>query len=249
MGYRLSAGLTIPIIRELIPGGLDYGATILIEFKPDSFWYETSLTIAAQALREGAKTYYHTFAQSPAAVRGTLTRMGLDVEKFEREGLLKIIDSYTTQTGLGRPEGQFTMGHQPSVSLSLKLTDWSIDQAKYLKAGYPEEQKRWLHIDDNFSIINRYNQESTILDWIRTRDIPEGRASEMITLHSLLLGVASESFCSQIEALHDGIIDFKSVEKGDEMEQYTRVRFLRGKPTDSKWRKLHLLDNGEVSLV
>jgi KaiC/GvpD/RAD55 family RecA-like ATPase len=248
----LFARLTVPIVRELIPEGIEYGANVLVEFRPDSLWYETSLTIAAQALREGLKTSYHAFQQSPTVVRGSLSRLGLDVAKLEREGLLIVMDNYTAQTGLGQPEGQFTMGHpatQPSVSLSVKLTDWSIDQAKYLKAGYPEELKKWLHIDDNFSILNRYNQESTIIDWLRTRDIPENRASETIGLRSLLVGVGSESFCSQIEALHDVIVDFKSEEQPEKIEQYVRVRLMRGKRADSRWRKLGLLDNGEVSLV
>ena len=233
----------------MIPDGIEYGATLLVEFKPDSLWYETSLTIAAQVLRHRAKTYYHAFAQSPKVVRESLIRLGLDVENLERDGLLKIIDSYTTQTGLGQPEAQFTLEHQPSVSLSTKLTDWSIDQAKSIKSGYPEEKKRWVHIDDNFSVLNRYNQESAIIDWVRTRDIPENRASEMIVFHSLLLGVASESFCNQMEVLHDIIIDFQSVERGEEIEHQVRVRLVRGKQVDSRWRRLQVRENGEVSFI
>jgi len=243
----LFARLAVPIVRELIPEGIEYGATVLTEFKPDSLWYETSLTIAAQALRNGLKTTYHAFQQSPTVIRDSLSRLGVDVEKLEREGLLRIMDSYTAQTGLGQSEDQ--IASHPSVALSLKLTDWSIDQAKYLKDGYPEDLKRWLHIDDNFSIMNRYNQESIILDWIRTRDIPENRASETIGLRSLLMGVGSDSFCSQMEALHDVIIDFKSEEQAGKIEQYVRVRLIRGKRADSRWRKLELLDNGEVSIL
>lgn len=137
----------------------------------------------------------------------------------------------------------------PFLTTARWLTDRSIDQAKYLKAGYPEELKRWLHIDDNFSVMNRYNQETTILDWLRTRDIPDNRACEAIVLHSLLLGVGSESFCSQMEALHDVIVDFKSEEHPEKIQHYVRVRLIRGKRADSRWRKLGLLDNGEVSLV
>ena len=241
--------MAVPIVRDLIPGGIEYGASVLVEFKPDSLWYETSLTIAAQALRDRAKTYYHTFMQSPTVLRESLTRLGLQVENLERDGLLKIIDSYTTQTGLGQPEAQFTLEHQPSVSLSTKLTDWSIDQAKSIKSGYPEEKKRWLHVDDNFTVLNRYNQESTIVDWVRTRDIPENRASEMIVFHSILLGVASESFCNQMEALHDIIVDFQSEERSGQIENQARVRLVRGKQVDSRWRKLRLGENGEVCLI
>ena len=97
--------------------------------------------------------------------------------------------------------------------------------------------------------MNRYNQESTIIDWVRTRDIPENIASEMIVFHSLLLGAASESFCRQMEALHDVIVDFQNVERGEEIEDQVRVRSVRGKQVDSRWRKLRLGENGEVSLI
>jgi len=142
----LSGRLTVPIVRGLIPEGIEYGATVLIEFKPDSIWYETSLTIAAQALRDGLKTMYHVFQQSPTVVRDSLSRLGLDVVKLEREGLLVIRDSYTAQTGLEQPERQFTTGQATRTFIQhgpphLKLTERSIDQAKYLKAGYPEELK------------------------------------------------------------------------------------------------------------
>ena len=40
----------------MVPGGLSYGGHYVVEYDPDSPWYETSLTIAAEALIQGVRT-------------------------------------------------------------------------------------------------------------------------------------------------------------------------------------------------
>lgn len=234
----LSRVVALAVLRHSIPVGIEYGANLLVEFTPDSIWYETSFTIAAGALREGLKTQYHTFQRSPDEVRENLTKLDLNVKKLEEDGILRILDSYTTQLGL---RGADETGR-------LKLSDISISQSQTLKAGYAEDQKGWLHIDDNLSVFNRYNSENTIVDWVRTRAIPDTKASGGLWIYSLLTGVASDSFYRQCESLSDGIIDFESKEREGRMEQLVRVRLLRGKPFDSRWRKIRLLETGEVAM-
>ncbi len=235
---RLSRAAALPILKGSIQGRIQYGTNLLIEFAPDSIWYETSFTIAAGALRDGLKTEYHTFERNPNEIRNALTNLGLNAKKLEEEGALRIKDSYTTQLGLRVTE----------ETQSVKLADMSLTQSRLLKEGYAEEQKGWLHIDDNLSVLNRYNSENAIVDWLRTRGIPDTKASGSLWIFSLLTGVASESFYRQCESLSDGIIDFEGKETEGRMEQRVRVRLLRGKPFDSSWRKIRLLDTGEVTL-
>lgn len=215
-------------------------------YEPDSIWYDTSLTIAALALKDGIRVEYHTYEHIPAEVRSSLSKLGEDVKKLEEEDRLRIHDSYTGQTGLAQSE---TPAKSKVPIQPLKLSDSSIEFGQHIKAGIPEPDKRLLHIDDNMGILLQYNDEKTVINFGRTRMIPWARARETTYLISILSGVASEGFYQQIGSFFDGTIDFKSEEKEGRIHQYCRIRSMRGKSCDSRWRNLRVLDNGEVTLT
>src|SRR5271157_1464861 len=148
---RLSTVMVPPFLKELVPGGFEYGANLLVEFDSDSVWYETSLTIAAGAIRAGIKIDYHNFQHTPDEIRKALDRRGLDVKKLEDNDMLWIVGSYTVQTGVDSSRDRSDV-----TEVSVKLSDWSIALAKDLKAGISEAMKRRLHIDDNTGILLQY---------------------------------------------------------------------------------------------
>jgi len=232
--------MNLPLLDNLLPDGLEFGTALLVEFAPESCWYEVSFTLAAQALRQGVRCEYHDLSHSPTEIRRGMADFGFDVPRLEKEDVIRIIDDYTAQVGFKKPEA--------SRETSLRVADWSILASQKMKAS-SESDKRRVHIDDNTSILSRYNKENEILDYWRTRLIPLSRSLEQVMLHSLVKGVHSEPFINQLESWHDGIIDIKTAEVEKGLEHYMRIRTMRRKDYDSKWRRLELRDNGEVVIA
>ena len=152
------------------------------------------------------------------------------------------------QTGGLNPVSQ-----EEPIAKSLKIPDLSISAAQVIKKGraegIPEEEKWWVHVDDNTAIITRYNPENTVLDFWRTRHFPSSRLYQEITFYSILKGTVSETFLSQLETISDGIIDFKCEDKEGELAQLVRVRRMRGKKFNSRWQRLNVSETGEVTIV
>lgn len=78
--------ILVPLLGELAQDGFFFGGQYVVEFAPDSLWYETSLTIAALALKNGTKTEYHVFQHPPSEAIDAFSRLGIDARKLEEEG-------------------------------------------------------------------------------------------------------------------------------------------------------------------
>jgi len=233
------------ILSRFFPTGIPYGVAFVVEYEPDSVWYESSLTIGAQSLKE-VDTAYHCFDHPPTQIRDALTKLGVNCPEKEKDGMLNIIDSYTTQLGIAAPEGP----RDSVLRRSLKISDWSIAFAQELKESRRSVDIRdHVHIDDNFSVLVRYNDEKSVVEWVRTRALPQTRAHEELWFIGLAIGIASDSFYRNLELVCDGIFDFKSEEKQGQLEQYLRLRSMRGKAFDSSWQKLQVSEHGEVTFA
>jgi class 3 adenylate cyclase len=245
--------LRVPLLNELAPDGFFYGGHYIVEFDPDSLWYETSLTIAALALKQGMKTEYHVFQHYPSEAVEAFSRLGLDAKKAEKEGLLNFWDSYSRTVdyeaamkdnrGVERNAWKST----PDKPFDLKKTAEGVK--KEMKAGYSEQEKRWLHLDDNTAIMLQYVDDDEFVDMWRTGGVVAIRARETPHFLAFVKGVAPEAFYTKYEALCDGIIDVAAKEEGGRIENYIRIRMLRGKVFDSRWHHISLGSNGEVRLV
>ena len=120
----------LAILEDLVPNGIRFGSSYLVEFGPDSPWYETSLTIAASALRNGARTEYHTYMHPPHEVRESLTKLGLNVKELERKDQLRILDTYDVMTGLAHPETPEGMRSKGREAYEHQSFDLNIGAAK-----------------------------------------------------------------------------------------------------------------------
>jgi class 3 adenylate cyclase len=244
----------IPLLDELAHDGFFYGGLYIIEFDPDSLWYETSQTIAALALKRGEKVEYHVFEHFPHEAKEALSRLVEDT-KFGAEQFLKIVDSYTQTMEYEEDQKKIKASNNSGFRVAktrekpLDLVKSAENWAKEAKLGYTDKDKRWLHIDDNTCILLRYNDEKTVIDKWRTGILPYSvRDRETPHLLAFPRGGASDWFYSQFESFCDGIIEFRAKEEGGRIENFVRIRLLRGKTFDSNWHRLELSSSGEVTL-
>lgn len=66
--------------------------------------------------------------------------------------------------------------------------------------GLAESEKKWLHIDDNEATILQYKDEDFVINRWRTVFLPIAAERELLTLHAVAVGVASEEFYKKREA-------------------------------------------------
>jgi class 3 adenylate cyclase len=240
----MAAKVVVPLLDAMVPEGFRLGGNYLVEFEPSSPWYEASVTIAARSVQSGLKTEYHSFHRSIVDVKEALADLGVSVDRETKRGMLRLIDSYTPAPGQGkgRPLGRagFLANSAPDVGR------WAKSIKQQIAAGFEPRERRWIHIDDNTSLLLQFTDEDSMLNGWRTVFIPWGRARELITINGFVKGVASEAFYRKNEALYDGVFDLVTNEKEGKLEHYIRARRVPGESIDSRWKPVRLRPRGEV---
>lgn len=237
--------VNIPIFGPLASRGFCYGSLILVEFEAHSLWYETSLTIAANALKDGLAVDYHTFQRPPKDIRDSITKLGVDIEKEEEGKRFRIIDSYDCQVGM-KQQGKGGGPLRGLAQETLAVSDWISDSrtASMLTAEQDEiMEKNRLHIDENTSALLSVNDEKSVNDfWLKIAAITTKYG--LIMINSICTGCASQAFYNKFESIADAIVDFRAKE-GEEVEHLIRMRVVRGVSCDSRWKTIKLNEAGE----
>ncbi len=241
-GTRL-ADEGLSLLSGLPSASFRYGTIVIVEFEAHAPWYETAITIAANALASGVRTDYHTFQHVPEDVVAALERQGVDVARAQREGRFRLIDSYSAQTGLVTP-----IHHRPYefASQSLRISDWKKGSSGVLD---DPNERRILHIDENDSLLLQHNRERDVIDFFQTRAFEAARKREFLFLHAFIVGIHSKAFYHRFESLADVVLDFRTREKEGHLEPLVRVRTIRGTGSDSRWRLLSVTRRGEARVL
>ncbi len=99
------------------------------------------------------------------------------------------------------------------------------------------------------SVLLRFNEERTYLEWEETRSIPNERKAGRINISGYARGVHTESFYKRIESTYDGLIEIKLMEQESEVGSFLRLTNLRGQPHDARWHKVEIRSSGEAILA
>jgi KaiC/GvpD/RAD55 family RecA-like ATPase len=228
----------IPLIEDLTKGPVPPGSNILVEFDPASQWHNASVTVAAGWLRTGGNVSYVAFSRPPDDVRSQLRQLGLDTEELERTDRLWITDGYSASIGQKSKE-RFAVE-------SLKVADLSIWIAREAMADSPAPE--FLIIDDNNSVLDRFNAERNWVEMLLSRPIPMTKLRQMTNLHGIIEGIHSNWAYKQLEAAVDGIIDFKVDEVNGERRTFIGIRNMRNVSFDSRWHPLKIGEDFEITL-
>lgn len=235
----------IPLIEDLTTGPVPAGSNLLVEYDPASQWFEASITIAAEWIRTGGRLSYNAAAQPPDNIRDQIRRLDLEPAELEKDERLRIIDWYMATLGQKSKEKH--------AFDSLKVADVSLYIAKTIMARHQDIAGRplsagWLRITDNLSCMARFNDEKSWIEFELSRRIPTAPLTKSTAIRGLIRGLHSEWAYKNLEAVVDGIIDFKLEETGEQVRNLVRIRRMRNVGFDSQWHQLRIGRNFEVTL-
>lgn len=225
----------MPVLDRLIPEGIPYGRTVIVEFDPDSVWYPLAVNMIAKCLKSQVGADYHAFSNHPDDIRANLSKLGIDARQDEESGLLWIIDFYSPGIGVQSKE-KWTVS-------SLKLTDIGIDRRRRHQV-----QRQCLHVDDNFSIVFDQNEAKDVVQFLRSKILPGTRESQRIQLLGLMRGVHSEYVYRSLEDAAYGVVDIRTQEAAGKPESFVRVRSMKAGTHDGAWHQLTLGPDFQIAL-
>jgi KaiC/GvpD/RAD55 family RecA-like ATPase len=227
----------LSLIEDLTSGGIHPGFPLLVVYDPSSLWYNALFTIAAGWLESGGDVYMDVTNRPVDDVRLQLNRLRVNVEELEAKNRLVLWDYYSVTLGRKSKER-----YAPD---SMKVADLSIMMSTQFMRGlqFPER----LVITD-VSILDRYNDEKSWLEFLITRDIAATRLCKNLTLYCVARGIHSESAYKRLEVAVDGVIDFKLDETGEETRSFMRIRSMRDLGFDSRWHQLNIVNDFGVTL-
>ncbi len=229
----------IALIEDLTKGALPPGSSILVEYDPTSAWYNASVSIAAEWLRQGGEIVsYNVAAQPPDTIRLQMKRLDLNVEELEQKEKLRIVDWYTATLGQKSKE-KYSYD-------SLKVHDLSILFAKEVATSAPRVGD--LMIRDDISVFDRFNEEKNWVEFMLARFIPGNRSLQYTSIRGIIKNIHSDWAYRQLEAAVDGVVEFKIDEAVDTPQNLMRIRSLRNVGYDGRWHPLKLDENFAVTL-
>lgn len=236
----------IPLIEDLTAGPIPTGSILIAEYDPPSHWYAACSTIAAGWVTTGGRVHYNLSTRLPNQLRSTLKLLGLDMEQLEKNEKLIILDWYTATLAGRETQEKYAFN-------TLKVSDLSIRFLKAAKgdagAGIPLPlSPDILRVMDDISFLARFNDEKSLVEFLLARFIPHAWKGFGVVVAGVMRGAHSDWFYRQLEAQVDGIIDFKLEEAGEEPENLMRIRNMRNVSFDSRWHKLKVGENFEVTL-
>ena len=121
----------------------------------------------------------------------------------------------------------------------------SLDIAK-LMAGPP--RSTYFRIIDNHSIMARFNDEKSWVEYALTRALPSATQLQSTQIIAIISSLRGAWVYKNLEAAVDGVVDFKLEEEGEETRNLIRIRSMHNVDFDSKWHPLKVVEGLQITL-
>jgi hypothetical protein len=105
-----------------------------------------------------------------------------------------------------------------------------------------------LRIGDSSLTVLRFSDEKNFVEFVQSRGLPSVKLTRQIQMTSYIRGAHSDWFYKQLEAAHEGIIDFRLDDTADPARNLMRVRSLRDVGFDGRLHQLKIGTSLEVTL-
>jgi len=218
----------IPILAELIPGGVPHRTAFVIEYDPDSSYYQILESTVHDLLSAGQVVSFFDYTRFPDQVRRDLRALGSDIDAFETQKRFLLYDGYSATLGVKSKE--------KLAFESLKAADISLHFLKMTKDENPVRND--VGFSDNGTVSLRYNDEKTFLDLYASRVIPRIKLHDRISFSGFVNGVHSAAFYKSMEDMCDGVIDIKFDDSIGTTQTKLRVRSFKMGQFDGSWRRV-----------
>ena len=220
----------IPILAGLIPGGVPYRTAFVIEYDPDSSYYQILESTVHDLLSAGQVVSFFDYTRFTDQVRQDLRALGSDIDSLEAKGRFHLYDGYSATLGIKSKE--------KLAFESLRVADMSLYVLKLTKDENPIRND--VGFSDNGTIGLRYNDEKAFLEWYATRVIPRVKLHDRISFSAFVSGVHSASFYKSMEDICDGVIDVKFDDSEGTPRTKLRVRAFKAGEFNGSWGRVKL---------
>ena len=239
----VSTVLRIPLVDDLTQESVPPGSNLLVEFDPLSQWYNSCVSVAAGWVKSGGDLGYNGFIQPPEQVRMQLARVGLNVAELEGNDRLRVYDWYTPTLGRRSKEKYGIESLKVAdQSIAFRLTEDDINNPAQIE--WPES----LRIADNFSVLARFNDEKSWVEFMLTRVYPIAPVKKSTLIFGIMKGVHSEWAYRQLEGSADGIIEFKLGQADRSTMDLMQIKMMRNVHFNRELAELKVGENFEVTL-
>jgi hypothetical protein len=218
----------IPVLAEMIPGGVPYRTAFIIEYDSDSSYYQILESTVHDLLSAGQVVSFYDYTRFPDQIRQDLRALGSNIDELEAHGRFHLYDGYSATLGVKSKE-KLTFE-------SLKVADLSLSFLKMTKDTNPIRKD--VGFSDNGTISLRYNDERAFLDFYATRVIPRIKLHDRISLSGFVRGVHSAAFYKSMEDVCDGVIDVAFDDSEGTPRTKLRVRAFKAGQFDGTWRRV-----------